>query len=128
MTLRDKLAVYTVQLSETLDGLKDHAKVKVEDAWEVLQLAVVAVVQFIDENTPDDPEVEVYTGSEKKQAAMEAMSEFYDLLYISIDIPYLPRAIRKFLHPYAKMLFMKCVSGSIDATVETIKRLTNKGE
>lgn len=131
MTLKNQLDEYVLKLSQAFQVAKNGAKVGISEVWRVLQLAIVEIVLFIENNAPknytETGEIVVMPGTEKKQAAMDAASRFYDLLYITIDIPFMPGWVRRILHPYAKALFMKCVSGSIDATVKTLNKFNKKG-
>jgi len=132
LNLKEKLDQFSIKLAESFQAAKNGASIKIDELWKILQLAVVQIVQFVEDNAENKVSIKMgvvtpvpMTGEEKKAAAMDAAEKFYDLLYITIDIPYMPGWLRRLLHPYAKALFMKCVSGSIDATVETLKRLTN---
>jgi hypothetical protein len=75
------------------------------------------VVQII-ENTADN-----LSGPEKKELALSLLNNFYDRVFVVVDVPFVPQLIEPIIHKYIKNILMIMVSASIDATV-TIFRNT----
>jgi ABC-type lipopolysaccharide export system ATPase subunit len=75
------------------------------------------VVQII-EQTADS-----LSGPEKKELALSLLNNFYDRVFVVVDVPFVPQLIEPIIHKYIKNILMIMVSASIDATV-TIFRNT----
>jgi hypothetical protein len=104
-------------ISNSKDKFQGVKKFALDEAWKVLQLAVATVVQMI-EAIGDD-----LSGPDKKALAMELLNNFYDTIFIVVDIPFVPSVVEPIIHRYIKTILMIMVSASIDATV-TIFRNT----
>ena len=96
-------------------SLNEVKTVALAQAWRILQLAVASTIQVI-ENTALD-----LTGKDKKTMAMELLSEFYDKVFIIIDIPFVPNLVERIIHKYTKVFLMILVSSTIDAMVTTFR-------
>lgn len=105
----DKLIV---QAKTSLNEVKTVA---IAQAWKILQLAVAATIQII-ENSADG-----LAGKDKKAIAMELLSKFYDSVFIVIDIPFVPNLVEPIIHKYVKSFLMILVSSTIDAMVTTFR-------
>ena len=106
------LLVNQVKLS-----LKDLKTVAISEAWKILQLAVVEIIQEIEESGPD------LKGKDKKALAMELLSKFYDSVFMIIDIPFVPNLIEPIIHRHVKSLLMILVGSTIDAMVTAFRQI-----
>lgn len=102
---------------KTKQSLGDIKKIALSEAWKILQLAIVDIVQAIEKYA------ETLPGKDKKTIAMDLLSKFYDTTFVVIDIPVVPNILEPIIHRYVKSLLMILVSSSIDATVTTLKEL-----
>lgn len=96
-------------------SLNEVKTVALAQAWKILQLAVAATIQII-ENTASD-----LAGKDKKAMAMELLSKFYDSVFIVVDVPFVPNLIEPIIHKYIKNFLMILVSSTIDAMVTTFR-------
>ena len=106
------LLVNQVKLS-----LKDLKTVAISEAWKILQLAVVEIIQEIEESGPE------LKGKDKKALAMELLSKFYDSVFMIIDIPFVPNLIEPIIHRHVKSLLMILVGSTIDAMVTAFRQI-----
>jgi hypothetical protein len=104
-------------ITESKESLTIVKNVAAAHAWKILQLAIAISIQFL-ENIATD-----LSGPDKKKIAMQALSEFYDKVFIVVNIPFLPSLIEPVLHKYVKAFFMVLVGASIDAMVTTFKQI-----
>lgn len=102
-------------ITKTKESIGNIKKVTIDEAWKILQLAVASIVQTIEKTA------ENLAGKEKKALALEALNNFYDKVFVIIDIPFVPQLIEPIIHRYVKSLLMIMVSASIDATVTIFK-------
>ena len=98
-------------------SLKDLKTVAISEAWKILQLAVVEIIQQIEQSGSD------LKGKDKKALAMELLSKFYDSVFMIIDIPLVPNLIEPIIHKYVKSLLMILVSSTIDAMVTAFRQM-----
>jgi hypothetical protein len=112
--LQIQLNKFITESKESLQIVKD---VTATQAWKILQLAIAISIQEI-ENIAID-----LSGPDKKKIAMQALSEFYDKIFIVVQIPFLPSFAEPLLHKYVKTFFMALVGASIDAMVTTFKQV-----
>lgn len=98
-------------------SLSDVKRVAVNEAWKLLQLVVASVVQIIEAIGED------LSSPDKKQLAMSLISDFYDKVFIVVDIPVVPAILESMIHKYVKAFLMILVSSTIDSMV-TIFRNT----
>lgn len=97
------------------ESFKDVQSVAVAEAWKILQLVTATVIQLIEKFGND------LASPDKKQLAMQLISDFYDSVFKLIDLPVLPSAIESLLHTYIKKILMILVDSAIDAMVATFR-------
>ena len=106
------LLVKQVKLS-----LKDLKTVAISEAWKILQLAVVEIIQQIEQSGSE------LKGKDKKALAMELLSKFYDSVFMIIDIPFVPNLIEPIIHRHVKSLLMILLGSTIDAMVTAFRQM-----
>jgi hypothetical protein len=102
----------TIQAKLSLNEVKTVA---LAQAWKILQLAVANTIQTI-ENTALG-----LAGKDKKTIAMELLNDFYDKVFIVVDVPFVPNLVEPIIHKYIKAFLMILVSSTIDAMVTTFR-------
>jgi AmiR/NasT family two-component response regulator len=95
--------------------LKTAKSVAAPQAWNLLQLAVADVIQQIQITHPE------LKGSDKKEIAMNAVSSFYDQVFLVVEFPFVPQLLQPIIQRYVKQLLMILVGASIDAMVTTFR-------
>jgi hypothetical protein len=95
--------------------LKQTESVAIPQAWNLLQLALADIIQQIQVSHPE------LKGSDKKEIAMNAVSSFYDQVFLVVEFPFLPHLLQPIIQRYVKQLLMILVGASIDAMVTTFK-------
>lgn len=95
-----------------LQAVKDVA---MPQAWNILQLATVDVIQSIENNSP------TLKGADKKTLAMVMISNFYDQVFTVVNFPFVPKLLQPIIQKYVKQILMLLVSSSIDALVITFR-------
>lgn len=95
--------------------LKSVKEVAMPQAWNILQLATVDVIQSIENNSP------TLRGADKKTLAMTMISNFYDQVFTLVSFPFVPKFLQPIIQKYVKQLLMLLVSSSIDALVTTFR-------
>jgi len=98
-------------------SLKDLKAVAISEAWKILQLAVIEIIQEIEELGSD------LKGKDKKALAMELLSKFYDSVFMIIDIPFVPNLIEPIIHRHVKSLLMILLGSTIDAMVTAFRQI-----
>ena len=98
-------------------SLKDLKTVAISEAWKILQLAVVEIIQEIEESGSD------LKGKDKKALAMELLSKFYDSVFMIIDVPFVPNLIEPIIHRHVKSLLMILLGSTIDAMVTAFRQI-----
>jgi hypothetical protein len=104
-------------LLSSQDSLKEVKKFAIGEMWKILQLLTAAVIRLI-ENIGRD-----LSSPEKKLLAMELITEFYDKVFKSIEIPVIPSTIEPLFHNYIKKIVMILVDSAIDSMVATFREL-----
>lgn len=108
-----------LQINNIVDSaktiLKQTQSVAVPQAWNLLQLAIADIIQQIQLTHPE------LKGSNKKEIAMNAVSSFYDQVFLVVEFPFLPQFLQPIIQRYVKQLLMILVGASIDAMVTTFK-------
>lgn len=118
MTSKELILEESAKLIEsTKKSLEDFSTIAISEAWKLLQIATATIIQII-ENIGDD-----ISSPDKKELAMNILNDFYDKVFLIIDIPYVPNAIEPYIHKYVKQFLMVLVSSTIDSMV-TIFRNT----
>lgn len=95
--------------------LKAVKDVAMPQAWNILQLATVDVIQSIENNSP------TLKGADKKTLAMAMISNFYDQVFTVVNFPFVPKLLQPIIQKYVKQILMLLVSSSIDALVTTFR-------
>lgn len=104
-------------INNSKESLKTVQRFALDEAWKLLQLTTAGVVQII-EGIGND-----LSGPDKKALAMELLNNFYDKIFLVVDVPFVPNIVEPIIHRYIKNILMIMVSATIDATV-TIFRNT----
>lgn len=104
-------------VQESQKALNEVKRVAIAQAWKILQLAVVELIQTIERIEPN------LAGKDKKAAAMELLSTFYDTVFVVVDIPFVPNVVEPIIHRYVKSFLMILVSSTIDAMVTTFRQV-----
>ena len=102
-------------IDKTKQSLGDLKNVALSQAWKILQLAVASIVLAIENKCVE------LTGPDKKVIAMNALSQFYDSVFVVINIPFVPPFVQPIIHKYVKSLLMLLLSATIDAMVTTFR-------
>ena len=110
--IRTEVDNLTDKLKESLNNVKRFA---VSEAWNILQLATASIIQIIEKIGTD------LSGPEKKKVALEALSNFYDGVFTSVDIPMIPSVLEPMFHQSVKAFLMILVGATIDALVTTFR-------
>lgn len=113
-TVKLELDKLVDQSKQSLDEVK---RVAATQAWKILQLAVAITVQLLENIAVD------LSGPDKKIIAMEAISKFYDKVFVIIDVPLIPNVLEPLMHKYIKAFLMALVGASIDAMVTTFRQV-----
>lgn len=106
----DKL---TEQLKSGIENVKVFA---VAEAWKILQVMAASLIQIIEKIGTD------LSSPEKKELSLKLLSDFYDKVFVVVDIPIIPNLIEPLLHKYVKAFLMILVGSSIDALVATFRQ------
>lgn len=96
-------------------SLEDVKRFAVGEAWKILQVATASLIQTIEKFGSD------LKGPEKKIIAMELLSNFYDKIFLAVDIPVVPNILEPIIHKTVKAFLMVLVSATIDALVTTFR-------
>lgn len=116
MTTKELINIEVEKLiSQAKLSLNEVKVVAIAQAWKILQLAVAAVIQVIEDTSKD------LAGQDKKAMAMELLSKFYDSVFVIVDIPFVPNLMEPMIHKYVKSFLMILVSSTIDAMVTTFR-------
>ena len=115
-TVKEMVSIEVEKLiGQAKTSLKEIKVVALAQAWKILQLAIAATIQII-ENTATD-----LAGKDKKTIAMELLSKFYDSVFIVVDVPFVPNLLEPIIHRYVKSFLMILVGSTIDAMVTTFR-------
>lgn len=118
MNLIEKLKPELEKLiAQSRSSIKEAKRVALGEAWAILQLTIASVIQSIENMAID------LGGKDKKAAAMLVLSQFYDSVFIIIDIPFVPSVLEPIIHKSVKGLMMVLVSATIDSMVTTFKKV-----
>lgn len=118
MNLLESLKLELPKLvEESQKALGTVKVVAVAQAWKILQLTVAIIIQKIETLQPD------LAGKDKKEAALQILSQFYDNTFIIVDVPFVPSLIEPLMHKYIKLFLMTLVGSTIDAMVTTFREL-----
>jgi hypothetical protein len=104
-------------IEQTKNSLEEVRSVAVGQAWKILQLAVATTIQVIETKTIE------LSGPDKKTLAMDIISNFYNKVFVIVDIPFVPNLLEPVMHKYIKGFLMVLVGASIDAMVSTFRQI-----
>ena len=111
---------YSSKLEELITKVKmvlsSTKEIAISQAWGILQLAVAETIQTIEDNNPS------LKGSNKKEIAMNMISNFYDKVFLVVNIPFLPSILQPIIQKYIKALLMLLVSSTVDSMVEIFRK------
>lgn len=114
VTQQIKLEVENL-VQQSKNSLVNVKRVAITEAWKILQLTTASVIQII-ENTATN-----LSGKDKKQIAMEVISNFYDRVFLVVDVPLVPNILEPIIHKNVKAFLMMLVGVTIDALVTTFR-------
>lgn len=118
MNLLENLKLELPKLvKESQEALGTVKAVAISQAWKILQLAISAIIQKIEFLQPD------LAGKNKKDVALQILSQFYDNTFTVVNIPFVPSLIEPLMHKYVKIFLMTLVGSTIDAMVITFREL-----
>jgi len=104
------------KLIETVKtSLSDMKRIALSEAWKILQLAISSVIQIIEAIGKD------LSSPDKKKLAMDLLSEFYDKVFLVVDVPVVPNFLEPVIHKYVKAFLMLLVSSTIDSMVTVFR-------
>lgn len=112
--IREEIKKVTEATKESLADIKVFA---IAEVWRILQLLVALVIQLI-ENVAND-----LSSPEKKSLAMEVIEKFYDDIFTSIKVPFVPSLMNPVIKGHIKSILMIFVSSCIDAMVITFRQI-----
>jgi hypothetical protein len=98
------------------DSLKSVKRFAVAEAWKILQVVTASVIQIIEKIGTD------ISSKEKKELALKLLSDFYDKVFVVVDIPVIPNILEPIIHKYVKGFLMILLGSSIDALVATFRQ------
>lgn len=117
MTSKELITNEVNNLTNTIqDSVKNVKVFAIGEAWKILQVVAASVIQIIEKIGTD------LSSPEKKELSLRLLSDFYDKVFIVIDIPIIPNIIEPILHKYVKSFLMILVGSSIDALVTTFRQ------
>ena len=102
--------------NQVKDSLKNVKRFAVAEAWKILQVVTASVIQIIEKIGTD------ISSTEKKELALKLLSDFYDKVFVAVDIPVIPNILEPVIHKYVKGFLMILVGSSIDALVATFRQ------
>ena len=98
-------------INEAKISLGQVKRVALDEAWKILQLTIANIIQKIEINGQN------LAGKDKKTTALELVSQFYDKVFLIVDIPFVPSLIEPIIHNGVKNILMILVGSTIDAMV-----------
>lgn len=104
-------------IDESKKSAEEIKKIAVSEAWKVLQLLTASVIQII-ENIGKD-----LSSPDKKALALELINKFYDEVFNTVLLPWIPTIVQALFKSYIKQLLMLFVSSAIDAMVTTFRNI-----
>lgn len=98
------------------DSLKNVKRFAIAEAWKILQVVTASVIQIIEKVGTD------ISSPEKKELALKLLSDFYDKVFVVVDIPVIPNILEPIIHKSVKGFLMILIGSSIDALVATFRQ------
>ena len=102
-------------INKSKETLGEVKRVALPQAWKILQLTIAEIIQKIEINGQN------LAGKDKKTVALTLISQFYDKVFLIIDLPFVPSILEPIIHNSVKSLLMLLVGSTIDALVTTFK-------
>jgi len=102
-------------IEQAKQSMKNLKSIALPEAWKLLQLATADIVQNIEIVHPE------LKGADKKVLAMSLISDFYDKVFMIINIPFVPQFFQPIISKYIKVILMVLVGATIDALVTTFR-------
>ena len=96
-------------------SLGDTQSVALPQAWKILQLMVAEIIIAI------ESQYTLLSGKDKKTIAMDCVSQFYDTVFVTVTVPFIPLFLQPIIYKYVKALVMLLISSTIDALVTTFR-------
>lgn len=116
MNIPEPLNSFTKEISiNAKAAIGDAKKVALAQAWQLLQLMIAEIIQAIEANYT------TLVGADKKAIAMACVSQFYDTVFVTVTVPFIPSIFQPIIYKYVKSLLMLLVSSTIDAMVTTFR-------
>jgi hypothetical protein len=102
-------------IQQSKQALGEVKRVAIAKAWQILQLVVARVIQLIEKKGDG------VAGKDKKTIALNFIDNFYNNVFVVIDIPFVPPLVEPIIHKYVKTFLMILVGSTIDAMVTTFR-------
>lgn len=106
---------FDIVIENVKASLQNVKRLAISEAWKVLQVVTATLIQTIEKLGTD------LKSPEKKALAMSLLSNFYDKIFLVVDIPVVPNILEPIIHKYVKAFLMVLVSATIDALVTTFR-------
>ena len=103
-------------VTQIKSSLGNVQRLAIGEAWKILQILSASIIQIIEKLGSE------LSSPEKKELSMQLMSDFYDKIFLVVDIPVVPNLFESIIHKYVKSFLMILVSASIDALVTTFRQ------
>lgn len=100
---------------QSQNSLQNVKRVAITEAWKILQLTTASTIQVIEKVGAD------LSGPDKKTIAMNIISNFYDKVFLVVDVPLVPNILEPIIHKNVKAFLMMLVGVTIDALVTTFR-------
>lgn len=100
---------------QSRNSLQNVKRVAIAEAWKILQLTTASTIQAIEKVGSD------LSGPDKKTIALNIISNFYDKVFLVVDVPLVPNILEPIIHKNVKAFLMMLVGVTIDALVTTFK-------
>lgn len=110
--LQNKLNNLVIVAKQSLGDAKNTA---LPQAWKILQLMVAEIIITIESQFTS------LSGKDKKTIAMDCVSQFYDSVFVTVTVPFIPVFLQPIIFKYVKALIMLLISSTIDALVTTFR-------
>lgn len=100
---------------QSQNSLQVVKRVAISEAWKILQLTTASTIQVIEKVGSD------LSGPDKKAIAINIISDFYDNVFLVVDVPFVPNFMEPLIHKQVKAFLMVLVGVTIDALVTTFR-------
>ena len=106
---------FNTLVTNAKQSLGDAQSVALPQAWKILQLMVAEIIIAIESQFTS------VAGKDKKTIAMDCVSQFYDTVFVTVTVPFIPLFLQPIIYKYVKALVMLLISSTIDALVTTFR-------